>query len=139
MLAKIFVMLIKPNLPHLLGVFVYGLIVIVLAAIAYKIFSVLIPLKIGFESHPTETLSASILACGIMIGIGLVVAVTAYEPPLNPNYPSTISLVSKGGGAAVDPGCGSCAVKPKDAAVIRPSGDSGQAQPQGKSDIKPKA
>ena len=93
MLPRTFARLALGNLPHLIGIALYGLIAIVLALLCYKLFTKLIPLDTGLDASPDENLTAVILAVGIVIGMSIVVAVSAYEAPA----PQIIRSDSSGG------------------------------------------
>lgn len=106
--------LITGNLAHLVGVAIYGIIGIVLAIICYKIFIKLIPLNTGLDASPQESLAASILAVGIIIGMSIIVAVTGYDP--NPiKFPKVLKLKNIVAGAArsSDSSCGTSCGTPK--------------------------
>ncbi len=97
--------LIRQNLPHLLGIIIYGFIGISLALLCYKLFtSFFIPLKSGMEFTPQESLASAILAAGIVVGMSILVAVTAYEPPLvhvnSAPRPASAAVASTGCGGA---------------------------------------
>ncbi len=94
----LFAKLLRGNLPHLIGMLIYGLLAIALALLCYKLFSKLIGLDTGLDASPQDRLSAVILAVGVVIGISILVAVTAYEPPQIPVPQSTAGSASSSGG-----------------------------------------
>ena len=103
-------MLIRINLPRLIGIGTYGIIAIVLAAICYMLFSKILPLNTGVDATSQDSLAAVILAVGSIIGLSLVVAVTAFEPsPVK--IPNSYNINTSG--KPVASGCSGCGAAPK--------------------------
>ncbi len=101
MSSWLFAKLVGANLPHLIGILIYGFLAIALALLCYKLFSKVIGLDTGLDASPQDRLAAVILAVGIVIGISILVAVTAYEPA------QITAPQSPAGRAKSSSGCGS--------------------------------
>ena len=99
----LFMKLVKSNLPHLIGILIYGLIAIALALLCYKLFSKIIALNTDVEASAQDRLAAVILAVGSILAIAFLVAVTAYEPPRQAPFrpPARLSSV-------LAAACGNC-------------------------------
>lgn len=97
----LFSALVRQNLPHLMGMLIYGAIAIGLASLCYIVFSKIISLNTGLNASDQDKRSAVILAVGIVIGISFLTAITAYEPPkANENAPAQQTAAASS--------CGNC-------------------------------
>lgn len=94
------------NFVHLIGIIIYGILVLVLSVIGYQCFKAVIPLHVDEGLTEKENISVGIIIAGIIIGMSIIVAVTSYDPapiviPLPSSTNSGCSTTTTAGG-----GCG---------------------------------
>ena len=103
--------LIKGNGIHVFGVFMYGLIGIFLTVMGAKLLQLFGPFPVSKEAGAQPGLALGIATSGLAIALGIIIAVTAYEPA-----PQTVLLTGaqisqvqpgSGGGCGDGKPCGS--------------------------------
>ncbi len=97
----IFAGLMKSNLIHLLGLIVYGLVLIGLTALGYKIIASVVGFK-SAEASEKQHLFMGLVTLGLIIGFSLIIAITSYESSPEVVLASGANIVGASGG-----GCGS--------------------------------
>ncbi len=99
----IFASLVRSNLINLIGLIVYGFMLIGLTAIGYKIIASLVDFKPAGASEK-QYLFMGISVFGLILGLSLIIAVSSYSPVPEVVLASGANIVGAGGGGG---GCGS--------------------------------
>jgi hypothetical protein len=95
--VPVFVGLIKSNIIHLIGMVVYGVLLIGLTAVGYKVLASLV----GFEANKAsdkEYRFMGILTLGLIIGFSLIIALGSYKSAPKVVIAPGDKLVQRGGG-----------------------------------------
>ncbi len=99
--------LISSNIVHLVGILIYGIILILLTALGYKVISSIVGFKAGQATAEVHRLMG-IITLGLILGFSLIIAVNCYESSPDIIFSSDAEVSRTTGG------CGSkCAKKPK--------------------------
>lgn len=119
---EVFASLIKSNVIHLFGLVVYGLLLIGLSALGYKIMASVTGFKPA-EAQEKQYLLMGIITLGLIIGLSLIISITSYESSPEVVMGSEANIVRQSGGCGAKTagkpaasGCGQ-AQKPAQEAV----------------------
>jgi hypothetical protein len=110
--VPVFAGLIKSNIIHLVGLIVYGLILIGLTALGYKIIASVVGFKAA-EASEKQSLFMGIVTLGLIISFGLIIAITSYQSSPEVVLAPEANIVGAGGSCGSRRESKSCGSKKK--------------------------